>query len=472
VAVVRGLLAALWLLAALTAPALLAQDRSSFQIPAEYDNYMAALNARDPVKRATAMEVFVAWYPGSVLRTEALQHAMAAWQAANQPDKAGTIAAKLLQTDPNNVHALAYRVYAARARALQGDSSALGPMVAAAEQGLTALSQWQKPAALNDETFARDKQRMTAQFKGALGYFALQAKDYERARRYLREAVAADPANLQDVYQLAVAQLEGSPLDALGFWYAARSIAIARAAKSDAAAAEIEKYARSRYRIYRGNEEGWKEIVARAASGDGQPPANFVKSIPRALTPADAAVVVVEENDPGSLSFADWALVLRHRDASAANKTAAEKVWAAILDKQQGGSTRLKMPVKVISATPDVIEAALTDQAQATDQADLHIVLARPLAPLPAIGANISIIGTLSEYHAQPFRLVMTGAELAEESLPVAGGGCADPRPQTCTREYRPACGLHRDGSRKTYGNACSACSDPEVVSQAAGACP
>lgn len=469
----RWLLAALWVVVVSTAPVGLAQDRSNFQIPAEYDNYMAALNARDPAKRAAAMEVFVAWYPNSVLRTEALQHAMAAWQAANQPDKAGTIAAKLLQTDPTNVHALAYRVYAARGRALQGDSSALGPMVAAAERGLSALSQWQKPTSLNDETFARDKQRITAQFKGALGYFALQAKDYERARRYLREAVAADPGNLQDVYQLAVAQLEGSPLDALGFWYAARSIAIARNAKSDAAAAEIDRYARSRYRIYRGSEEGWKEIVVRAAAaGDVQPPANFAKSIPRALTPAEAAVVVVEENDPGSLSFSDWALVLRHRDATPANKAAAERVWTAILDKQQGGSTRLKMPVKVISATPDVIEAALTDQAQAANQPDLHIALARPLAPLPAVGSNISIIGTLSEYHAQPFKLVMTAAELAEESLPVAGGGCADPRPQMCTREYRPACGLHRDGSRKTYGNACSACSDPEVVSQAAGACP
>src|SRR5215470_17439286 len=73
VAVVRCLIAVLWLFAALMASALLAQDRSSFQIPAEYDNYMAALNTRDPGKRATAMEVFVAWYPGSILRTEALQ---------------------------------------------------------------------------------------------------------------------------------------------------------------------------------------------------------------------------------------------------------------------------------------------------------------------------------------------------------------------------------------------------------------
>jgi len=471
-AVVRWFVLALMLAVAVVASDLAAQDRKSFQNPAEYDNYMSALNTRDAAKRATAMEVFAAWYPGSVLRIDAYEQAMAAWQAANQPDKADFIAGKLLQVDPDNVHSLAYRVYVGRMRAVQGDRSAIAPLVAAAERGLAALPKWRKPASLTDDGFARTRQQIGAVFNGALGYAALQAKDYDKARRHYREAVAAEPDNLQDVYQLAVSQLEGTPLDALGFWYAARSIVIARAAKNEAAASDIDRYVRSRYRVYRGSEEGWKELLERVAAGERAPPANFVKSIPRALTPPEAAVVVVEENDPASLSFADWALVLRHRDATSANKAAADKVWKAITDKQQGGSTRLKIPVKVIAATPDVIDAAITDEAQASNIADLHIAMARPLAPLPAVGATIAIVGTLSDYRPQPFRFLMTRAELAEESLPVAGGACADPRPQMCTREYRPACGLHRDGSRKTYGNPCAACSDPGVVSQAAGACP
>ena len=223
-------------------------------------------------------------------------------------------------------------------------------------------------------------------FNGALGDAALQAKDYDKARRHYREAVAAEPDNLQDVYQLTVSLLEGTPLDAMGFWYAARSIAIARAAKSDAAATDIDRYVRSRYRIYRGSEEGWNELLARVVAGERAPPAGFVKSIPHALTPPEAALQVVEDHDPASLSFADWALVLRHRDATPANKIAAEKVWKVIADKQQGGGTRLKIPVKVISATPDIIEAAITDEAQAANIADLHIAMAHPLAPLPAVG--------------------------------------------------------------------------------------
>ena len=470
--VVRWLALVLSVVLAVVASDLAAQNRSSFQNPAEYDAYMAALNTRDAEKRATAMEVFIAWYPTSVLRTDAYEQAMAAWHAANQPAKADIIAGKLLQADPDNVRALANRIYGARARAIQGDQAAMASMVEAAERGLAALAKWRKPATLADDVFARTKQQLGAVFNGALGDAALQAKDYDKARRHYREAVAAEPDNLQDVYQLAVAQLEGTPLDALGFWYAARSIAIARAAKSEAAAADIDRYVRSRYRIYRGSEQGWNELLARVVAGERAPPAGFVKSIPHALTPPEAALQVVDEHDPASLSFADWALVLSHRDVSPANKAAADKVWKVITDKQQGGGTRLKLPVKVIRATPDIIEAAITDQAQAANIADLHIALARPLAPLPAVGDKIAIIGTLSDYRPQPFQFMMTQAELAEESLPVAGGACADPRPQVCTRDYRPACGLRRDGGRKTYGNACSACGDPEVVSQAAGACP
>lgn len=59
---------------------------------------------------------------------------------------------------------------------------------------------------------------------------------------------------------------------------------------------------------------------------------------------------------------------------------------------------------------------------------------------------------------------------------------CVDPRPQMCTREYRPVCGLRDTGIRcvtepcpgtelKTYGNACDACADQAVISYSQGAC-
>ncbi len=49
---------------------------------------------------------------------------------------------------------------------------------------------------------------------------------------------------------------------------------------------------------------------------------------------------------------------------------------------------------------------------------------------------------------------------------------CTDPRPEICTQQYAPVCGVHRDGTRKTYSNTCMACADAEVVGSLPGECP
>ena len=441
------------------------------QNPAEGKSYAAAIETRDAAKRAQALEIFIAWYPNSVLRTAAHEQLMAAWQAANSPDKADAVAVKLLQAEPDNLRALANRVYVGRTRAASGDAGALGPAVAAAERGLLVLSRWPQPSGLDQNEYTRLKLQFGAVFNGMLGFAALQAKDYAKARRQLADAVAVDPDNLQDVYQLSVALLEGTPADALGFWYGARAVALARAGKSEPAAAGIEKYLRSRYQRYHGSDDGFDGVLARAAAARVAPD-RFSNSISRQLTPEEKAVQLVNDNEPGALSYADWEHVLMHRDASTENRAAAERVWKAVGERQRGGEVRLKIPIKVLKSTAEKVEGAITDDNQSSRTPDLEVRFTRPLSPMPSVDSQISVIGTLSEYRPKPFMFVMTNAELAPESLPVAGGPCAEPRPQMCTRDFRPACGLRRDNTRKTYSNACSACADADVVTQSAGACP
>jgi len=439
---------------------------------AQQKAYASILANPDAAARAASLELFIAYYPASPLVPGAYEQLMASWQAAKDPGKADAVANKLLQSDPNNVRALANKVYFGRTRLAAGDSSGLTALVALADRGIAALPKWQKADGLTAQEFARQKLQAAAIFDSVLGFAAHQAKDYAKAKRYYVDAVTIDPANLQDVYQLSIVLLENPAVDPLGFWYAARAIALAREAKNEPAAADIDKYARAKYRVYHGSEEGWDPLLARVAAGQKIPPDNFGASISKALTTAEAAVQAVAEHDPASLSFADWEFILAQRDASPANKEAADKVWAAVRDKQRGGEARLKISVKVIAATPERISAAITDENQATNTADLDIAMARPLAPLPSPGVKISIIGVVSDYQPKPFLFRMTQAELADESLPIAGGACASPRPQMCTRDFRPSCGLRRDGTRKTYDNACSACADGDVESQAAGACP
>ena len=48
---------------------------------------------------------------------------------------------------------------------------------------------------------------------------------------------------------------------------------------------------------------------------------------------------------------------------------------------------------------------------------------------------------------------------------------CTDPRPQMCTMEYDPVCGVRSDGSEMTYSTGCVACSDANVTGYRPGEC-
>jgi hypothetical protein len=49
---------------------------------------------------------------------------------------------------------------------------------------------------------------------------------------------------------------------------------------------------------------------------------------------------------------------------------------------------------------------------------------------------------------------------------------CEDPRPQSCTMDYRPVCGTSAGGVLTTYSNGCGACANAAVTSWTEGACP
>ncbi len=55
-------------------------------------------------------------------------------------------------------------------------------------------------------------------------------------------------------------------------------------------------------------------------------------------------------------------------------------------------------------------------------------------------------------------------------SLPVLVA-CVEPRPQLCTMQYDPVCGLTGNNQYKTFSNACSACSDASVSAHSPGTC-
>jgi hypothetical protein len=385
----------------LAASAALAQQKT-IKDPAEYNAYTAALNTADPAQRAAAMEAFVVRFPSSVVKEDALAQIMAAYQQAGNAAAVEKTARRVLEAGKGNVRALAVLTVLERAKATQGDKPALADMQTHARQGLASLKGWKKPDGTSDADFAKSRREMSRIFNGALGFAAVQAKDYAAARdAYLQ----ADPGNLQDIYQLGIAELEMSTVDPHGFWHIARAIRLAKAQKLADAAKSIDAYGRAKYKRYHGGEDGWDALVAQAAVATALPPKDFDKSIVRAPTAAEIAVKAVQDNDPGSFSFEDMEFILGLRDASPANKDAAERVWRAL--QERGANAAFKFRIKVIAATATTIEAAITDDNKKADKADLHVVMAKPLDNPPAPGTLVNVVGRISDYTPAPFTFTM-----------------------------------------------------------------
>ncbi|HLJ25743.1 MAG TPA: hypothetical protein VKY85_03460 [Candidatus Angelobacter sp.] len=396
----------------------LRKDNSNQKVirdPAEYNAYMAALRIQDPTQRGAAMEAFARNYPDSIVYLDALEQAMAAHQQAGNQAKVLEVGRHILETHPHNLRAQAIIVAIDRGTAANGGPAAQAAMKEAcpyAQRGLEELPRWQRPENMSEADFESLHRQMMDIFAGASGLCALQNKDYANARTYFERALQIDSNNLQNVYQLGVADLEMNPVDLNGFWYCAKAISLAeRQSNTQQPVNRIADYCKSKYTSYHGNEEGWDGIVARAAT-ERVPPPKDAWNINKAPTPAELAVQAVRDNDPANLSFSDWEFILSKRDASTANKNAADKVWQTIQAKEKNGQAKLKLAIKVISATKDTIHAAVTDENQKANREDIEVFMEKPISHLPAAGSIIDIMGVIQSYTPNPFKFTMNQGAL------------------------------------------------------------
>lgn len=387
--------------------------------PAEYNAYITALNTQDPAQKAAAMEAFVKQYPQSVVLTDALEQAMAAYQQALNTAKVEDTAKRLLQLNPNNIRALAIVVALDRNKATQGDQNALRESCTMSQTGLQQLPSWQKPQEINEADFEKLKKQMADIFNGAAGFCALQAKNLPQARQFYTAAFQIDPTNLQDVYQLAVADLEMNPIDVSGLWYCSKAIALAQKQNNAQAVQGMVGYCKAKYKRYHGGEDGWDQLVASTATENALPP-DFTQRIKPAPTPCELAVQAVQQNDPAQLSFSDKEFILSKAGCSPANKDAADKVWQSIQTLEKNGEARLEIPVKVISATTEALDVAVSDDNQTANKADMHVILEKPVAKPPAQGTMTKVTGVITNYTPDPFMFTMEkGALPAVKAPPV-----------------------------------------------------
>jgi hypothetical protein len=360
--------------------------------PAEYNAYVAAVQATDPNAKISGLEAFLTQYPNSVMKNQALEILMQTYQQAGNAKKTMDTATKLVSVDPCNVRALALLSYFDRVMAQGGDPNAkqlLADGKKYGQQGLDCLAKFNKPDGTSDADFQKTKDQMTGIFNAAIGISDLQDKDYADAVPALRKTVDANPADFSVVYPLALAYLgQPQPDYQNGIWFAARAAAVA----PPAAEPQIEKYAHSQYVKFHAGEDGWPELLAAAKANGPQVP---IKPAP---SPAEQAHNMIAATPPDKMDFATWEFVL-----SNGSPEDQATVWNAIKGKA------VQMNGVVISTTPTEFMIAGSSDDIDAKKADITLQFEEkvPVRLIPKDGASFDFQGEPASYTPNPFMMVM-----------------------------------------------------------------
>jgi hypothetical protein len=387
------------------------QQKKEIKDPAEYNAYVNAVKGADATAKISGLEAFITQYPNSVMKEDALEALMGAYQQSGNQQKMVDTAQRVLQVDPTSLQALALLTYNARANVEAGkdpqknlaDASQYGT------QGLQALKTAQKADGMADADFAKLKTQAGIIFNGAVGFAALQNKDYKTAQQDLRAAVEAEPNDIRNVYPLALGYLTAAPPDLVnGLFFIARAANLAAGSPGQP---QIEAYGKSQYSKYHGSDQGWTDVLA-AAKTTPLPPAGFTITQYVPPTPAQQAHDLVNGKTPDDikkLSFADWELVL-----SAGASEDAEKVWSVIK------GVPLQMEATVIQATPTEVQVAASQDDIDQKRADIVVTMSGPIPArlVPKETGTFDFQGTPQSYVPSPFVMTMDNGALLKAAAP------------------------------------------------------
>lgn len=387
------------------APAALAQAQGSqssqvtIKDPAEYNAYTNAIGQSTPTAKASAIESFLQQYPNSVVKQQMLEQLVGAYQATGDTSKTYDAAKRLLQVDPTNLRALTFVVYVEKAQA-NGDQAKLDDAAANAQRGLTAT----KPASMSDADFEKLKGVATPIFYNAIAADDLAKKDYKDAIDALNSELKAEqPAqttqqpSLADTYYLGTAyvQEDSKNPDNLknGIWF------LARAAQylPDPYKTTAEKAAEYWYNKYHGNMDGFPQVQQLAHDNVFPPAAYAPTPAPPPPSPQELAHnAVASTPDLKTLALTDKEFVLAN-----GSPDDAQKVWAVL------NGVTAEVPGTVISATPDSVQLAVSDDAKQSQKADFTINMKTPIKEVPTAGTNVTYVATFDSYTQNPPMIIM-----------------------------------------------------------------
>jgi hypothetical protein len=389
-----------------------APQKKEIKDQAEYTAYVGAVQQTDPAAKVSGLEAFLTQYPNSVMKEDALELLMGAYDATKNTAKMLDTAQKLLAVNPCNIRGLALVTYSKQS---MNNAQALTEAGQTAQKGLDCWQTVTKPEGVSAADWDQLKKTTTGIFDNAAGMSAYNAKDYGKAEQFLKAGVQGDPSNLTETYYLGLADLQtgAAENDPEGIFYIARAASL----QTGEGKAKIAAFGKSRYTKYHGSDKGWDDVLALAAT-QATPPADIAQKITKYVppTPAEQAAALMASKKVEEMSFAEWQMVL-----SEGTPEDADKVWTELKGKplqMQAHIISIDTPEKPTSPTRLHLAGSSDDIDAKRADIDLTMGAAIPAKEMPKEDTDFQFQGTPDSYVAKPFVMTMKDGALLVTSKP------------------------------------------------------
>ncbi|MGC2301245.1 MAG: hypothetical protein WA476_20745 [Acidobacteriaceae bacterium] len=429
---------------------------------AEYNAYANATSQSSPAAKAQAIEAFLQQYPNSVAKVEMLGDLMDSYRQAGNVPKMLDAAKRLLQADPNNLRAYTAVVYLEHQQS-NGNQAMLDDAAAVAQKGLNAT----KDQCTSQADYDKLKDLATPVFYEAIAADDTAKKDPKDAiDAYTKELQSyKDPTQttvvpaLLDTYYLGNAYLQLDPKDLKNaIWFLTRFSQFAQPPYKQQGEAAAE-YWYKKFHCAQNDAacnatppQGYAQIQQLAAvPANVFPPATYnITPAPPPPSPADLAHQAIVSTagcanvtpapppaapaTPGAAPAEAPAAAPAPAPAASTAPVSAPAACTDALKKSIGLSDEefilangdqqdqqliwsimngvtAEIPGVVVTATPDSVQLAVTQDAQQSNNADFTINMKTPLKTAPTPGTKVTYIATFDSYTQKPAMIILKDGE-------------------------------------------------------------
>jgi tetratricopeptide (TPR) repeat protein len=396
-----------------------AEKKKEWKERAEYELYESVTKSQDPNQWLATLDKWKAQYPQSDFADLRRQLYLASYRALQRPRQIFDAAEDVLGDNPNNLVALSaivehlYTVVPFGPAELTPQQSA---DLETAEKAATVLrrnldlvcSKENRPPDMTDEQVSKAKPALRILAQRAIGYIALERRDYVAARQELTRVLELDPGQGQVSFWLAraiLAQNKTNPeLQPMALYdFARASVTDGTAALSTSDRQTLSAYLKDVYVKYHGSVDGLDKLLALAKSS-ALPPVGFAieskSDIEKKKFDAEAEL---ERANP---SLGLWKRIRAELQREGGDAYFDASMKNCALPGNVNGV--LKFKGKLVGMMPTVRPRELVLAIENPDKPDVTLRLDSALPGKMEPGAEISFEGVADSFSKDPFMITFT----------------------------------------------------------------